>query len=75
MLFDNKNKHKISIPARDEKYAPVNVAYLVRHLCDKVMKDSRRELFVVDNAVYVSPSYAVTRLTADLSADGLVYWF
>ncbi|KAL9108948.1 MAG: hypothetical protein Q9227_006344 [Pyrenula ochraceoflavens] len=51
ILFSNENKHKVTLPAKDEKSAPVNVAYLIRYLCDNLMKDQRRELFVVDDAV------------------------
>lgn len=54
ILFNNQKKYCISIPSEDEIGAPANVAYLVRHLCDKVMKDPRKELFVLDDTVYVS---------------------
>ena len=30
-----------------------NIAFLVRYLCDTVMKDPRKELFVLDDTVYV----------------------
>lgn len=53
MLFDNEHKHKIQIPARDSEGAPTNIAYLVRYLCNHVMKDKRKELFVLDGSVYV----------------------
>ena len=51
MLFGNQNKHNIHLPARDNDNAPVNVAYLVQHLCDNVMKDKRKELFVLDGSM------------------------
>jgi ubiquitin related modifier 1 len=51
ILFSNQKKYSLSIPAKDEAGAPVNVAYLVQHLCDKVMKDPRKELFVLDDTV------------------------
>lgn len=51
MLFDNQNKHKISIPTTDSDGSPTNIRSLVDYLCKNVMRDSRRELFVVDEAV------------------------
>lgn len=52
MLFNNKNKHKLSIPAEAPHGSPANINFLVRYICDNLMRDSRRELFVVDEAVY-----------------------
>lgn len=52
MLFNNKTKHKISIPAEDVQGSPANIRFLVRYLCDNIMKDPRRELFVVEGSVY-----------------------
>lgn len=52
MLFSNKNKHKISIPAKDHHGSPANIKFLVGYMCDNIMEDSREELFVVDDAVY-----------------------
>ena len=51
MLFDNQKKYSLSIPNKDESGAPSNVAFLVRYLCDKVMKDSRKDMFVLDDSV------------------------
>jgi ubiquitin related modifier 1 len=52
MLFSNKNKHKVSIPAKDSHGLPANIKFLVGYICENIMKDSRKELFVVDDAVY-----------------------
>lgn len=52
MLFSNERKLSLAIPAKDETGNGSNIAYLVRHLCDKVMKDPRKELFVLDGTVY-----------------------
>jgi ubiquitin related modifier 1 len=54
-LFANQKKYDLALPAKDESGEPANVAFLVRHLCDKVMKDPRKELFVLDDTVYVPP--------------------
>ncbi|KAJ9665322.1 Ubiquitin- modifier 1 [Coniosporium apollinis] len=51
MLFSNRRKHKITLPSRDENDAAANVAYLVRYLCQNVMRDHRKELFVLDDTV------------------------
>jgi hypothetical protein len=51
MLFNNENKHEIQIPATSKDDAPVNVAYLVQYLCDNIMKDTRKELFVLGGSM------------------------
>lgn len=53
MLFSNQRKHSVSLPAIDENGKPSNMASLVRHLCKYVMKDPRKEFFVVDDAMFV----------------------
>lgn len=53
MLFANERKLSLSIPVHDDAGAPSNVAYLVRHLCDNVMKDPRKDMFVLDGTVCV----------------------
>lgn len=53
MLFSNQRKHKISIPARRHDGQPANLAYLITWLCDNLMKDPRRDMFVLDDSVYV----------------------
>lgn len=54
MLFSNKRKHPISLPAVDENGSASNLAYLVRHLCINSMKDRRKELFVLDDTVFAA---------------------
>lgn len=51
MLFSNERKLSFTIPAKDENGTRPNIAFLVRHLCDTVMKDPRKELFVLDDTV------------------------
>lgn len=48
MLFSNKRKHEIILPK--ESKSP-NVRFLVSYLCENLMKDPRRELFVLDDSV------------------------
>jgi hypothetical protein len=57
MLFNNERKLKLGIPTKDETGAPTDVASLVRHMCEKVMKDPRKELFILDGTVYVQDLY------------------
>lgn len=51
MLFSNQSKHKIQLPTTDQGDAPVNIGYLVRYICDNLMKDTRKELFVLDGSM------------------------
>ena len=51
MLFDNQKKYPLESPRQDESGLPSNVAFLVRYLCDKVMKDPRKDMFVLDDTV------------------------
>jgi ubiquitin related modifier 1 len=51
MLFSNERKHKLAIPKSDESGGPVNISYLIRYLIQNLMKDPRKELFVLDDAV------------------------
>ncbi|KAK5289608.1 Ubiquitin-related modifier 1 [Exophiala xenobiotica] len=54
LLFDNVTKNAVSLSKDADNGNPPTVGYLVRYLCDHLMKDSRKELFVLDNAVYVN---------------------
>ena len=51
ILFSNQKKYSLSLPAQDDSGAAANIAFLVQHLCEKVMKDPRKELFVLDGTV------------------------
>lgn len=51
MLFSDQRKHKISIPAQTHDKEPANVAFLITWLCDNLMKDARKDLFVLDDSV------------------------
>ncbi|KAL9625026.1 MAG: hypothetical protein Q9160_000755 [Pyrenula sp. 1 TL-2023] len=68
MLFNNETKHKISIPARDQDGMAVNVGFLIQYLCDNLMKDPRKELFVLENAV--RPGILVLINDADWELEG-----
>ncbi|KEF61608.1 ubiquitin-like modifier 1 [Exophiala aquamarina CBS 119918] len=51
MLFDNVPKHSISLPTDADNGNRPTIGYLVTYICEHLMKDSRKELFVLDNAV------------------------
>ncbi|KAF1927527.1 ubiquitin related modifier 1 [Didymella exigua CBS 183.55] len=68
LLFDNQKKYTLSLPSNDESGAPSNVAFLVRHLCNKVMKDARKDMFVLDDTV--RPGILVLINEADWELEG-----
>lgn len=68
MLFSNQRKHILSIPTKDESGEASNVAFLVRYLCEDVMQDNRRELFVLDDTV--RPGILVLINDADWQLEG-----
>lgn len=49
MLFSDTRQHSLSIPSRKENGKPVDIAYLIDYLCQHIMKDRRKELFVLDD--------------------------
>lgn len=51
MLFSDQREHKLSVPIEDDYGKAVTVGWLVNHLCNEVMKDSRKEMFVLDGHV------------------------
>ncbi|KAH7132476.1 ubiquitin-like protein [Dendryphion nanum] len=68
MLFSNERKISISIPRKDEAGAKTNIAYLVHYLCEKVMKDPRKDLFILDGTV--RPGILVLINDADWELEG-----
>ena len=53
MLFSNKRKHKISIPVVEANGSPSTIAFLITWLCENLVDDPRKEMFVVDDSVYL----------------------
>ncbi|KAF2196722.1 ubiquitin related modifier 1 [Delitschia confertaspora ATCC 74209] len=68
MLFSNQRKHELKLPAKDESEEPANIAFLVRYLCENVMKDPRKDLFVLDDSV--RPGILVLINDADWELEG-----
>ena len=48
MLFDNITAHKISVSDKNKQDNAFTVGDLIPWLCENLMKDSRKELFVLD---------------------------
>lgn len=53
MLFDDKKCHSIDLPTADAAGKPT-LAFLIRYLCNHLMTDPRKELFVLDDHMCVS---------------------
>lgn len=51
MIFSNQRNHKVAVPAVDEDGKPANVAFLIRYLCDNMMQQDKKELFILDDTV------------------------
>lgn len=51
MLFDNEVKHRITIPSKNSDGSTFTIAFLIKYLCEHLMHDSRKELFVLDGAM------------------------
>jgi ubiquitin related modifier 1 len=52
ILFSNERKHNITLPARLDDASQPTIAYLLQHLVDNLMKDDRKELFIMEDNVY-----------------------
>ncbi|TVY45200.1 Ubiquitin-related modifier [Lachnellula occidentalis] len=68
MLFSDERKHKLSVPTKDSQGKAVTVGWLVDYLCEEVMKDSRKEMFVLDG--HVRPGILVLINDADWELEG-----
>lgn len=53
ILFDNERKHNVTLPAQLSDGNPPNISFLLQYLVDNLMKDQRKELFVLEGNVYV----------------------
>ena len=64
-MFSKQRKHQIILPSIDESGKPANLGFLVRFLCERVMKDTRKEMFVLDGTVYVDSFQVSDTLSND----------
>lgn len=56
LLFGNERKHKVLLPACMEDGNPTNITYLLPYLVDNLMQDQRKEMFIMEDNVYVISS-------------------
>ncbi|EKD13554.1 uncharacterized protein L3040_008581 [Drepanopeziza brunnea f. sp. 'multigermtubi'] len=68
MLFSDERQHKLQVPATDEKGNAVTVGWLVNYLCEELMKDARKEMFILDG--HVRPGILVLINDADWELEG-----
>ncbi|KAI0810615.1 Urm1-domain-containing protein [Xylaria sp. FL0064] len=68
MLFSDQRRHVLSVPALDKSNKPVTVAYLIEYLCEHTMRDTRKELFVLDD--HLRPGILVLINDADWELEG-----
>ncbi|KAF2710062.1 ubiquitin related modifier 1 [Pleomassaria siparia CBS 279.74] len=68
LLFANQRKLTLSIPTYNENRTRSNIAFLVQHLCDNLMKDPRKDMFVLDGTV--RPGILVLINEADWELEG-----
>ncbi|KAJ5638807.1 hypothetical protein N7528_001197 [Penicillium herquei] len=68
ILFANERKHKISLPGRLDDGSNPNISYLLHYLVDNLMKDQRKELFIMEDNV--RPGILVLINDADWELEG-----
>lgn len=68
ILFSNERKHTITLPAQLDSSNPPTISYLLKHLVDNVMKDDRKELFIMEDNV--RPGILVLINDADWELEG-----
>ncbi|KAI0122860.1 ubiquitin-related modifier 1 [Xylariales sp. AK1849] len=68
MLFSDRRHHSLSIPIVDKDGKAATVAFLIDYLCRHVMKDSRKELFVLED--HLRPGILVLINDADWELEG-----
>lgn len=67
-FFSDQRKHLVSLPSTDENGQSANLAFLVRYLCENLMADKRKEMFVMDGTV--RPGILVLINDADWELEG-----
>ncbi|BCS17948.1 ubiquitin-related modifier 1 [Aspergillus puulaauensis] len=68
ILFDNERKHNVTLPAQLSDGNPPNISFLLQYLVDNLMKDQRKELFVLEDNV--RPGILVLINDADWELEG-----
>ncbi|KAK8917760.1 Ubiquitin-related modifier 1 [Metarhizium anisopliae] len=74
MLFADQRHHSLRLPVKDKGGQPANIAFLIHHLCQNVMNDTRKELFVLDDHLLLGhgsrPGILVLINDADWELEG-----
>ncbi|UKZ83419.1 Ubiquitin- modifier 1 [Trichoderma virens FT-333] len=68
MLFSDQRQHSLTLPAEDKDGNLSTIAFLIHHLCENVMKDTRKELFVLQD--HLRPGILVLINDADWELEG-----
>ncbi|CEL01588.1 Putative Ubiquitin-related modifier 1 [Aspergillus calidoustus] len=68
ILFGNERKHKVTLPAQLVNGTRPNISYLLQYLVNNLMKDQRKELFVLEDNV--RPGILVLINDADWELEG-----
>ncbi|GJN75304.1 ubiquitin related modifier 1 [Purpureocillium lilacinum] len=68
MLFSDQRHHSVTLPSEARNGHAADIAFLIDHLCDHVMKDTRKELFVLDG--HIRPGVLVLINDADWELEG-----
>ncbi|KAL2258571.1 hypothetical protein VTK26DRAFT_8071 [Humicola hyalothermophila] len=68
MLFDNQRSHSVPLPSTDGSGKPATIAFLIDYLCRNLMKDPRKDLFVLDG--HIRPGILVLINEADWELEG-----
>lgn len=68
MLFSNERKHQVTLPGQTSDGSHPNIAFLLQYLVQNVMKDQRKELFILEGNVYVPRNLVACGNLADQSS-------
>lgn len=74
LLFSNQRKHRIDLPQKDDQGHVANLAFLVKYLCENLLKDRRKEMFILDGTVSVKFLFDETdTVISNISLGGQEY--
>ncbi|KAF7591971.1 Ubiquitin- modifier 1 [Aspergillus hancockii] len=68
MLFSNERKHSVTLPDRLNGGSRPNISFLLEYLVHNVMRDGRKELFILEDNV--RPGILVLINDADWELEG-----
>ncbi|KXL44857.1 hypothetical protein M433DRAFT_144235 [Acidomyces richmondensis BFW] len=68
MLFSNQRRHDVILPALDINGQSSNMGFLIKWICHNLMKDPRKEIFVLNDSI--RPGILVLINNADWELEG-----